>query len=90
MREKFLGRGKGWRYTYTVRGTWPFPTDMLRYDDAEAASSHDQSVIDRLSGENAPEDMSLEELRRSTTVTLFGLHRPTERRWRSFGWRVEA
>lgn len=29
LSEKYLGRGKGWEYTYTVSGSWPFPTDML-------------------------------------------------------------
>jgi hypothetical protein len=39
--------------TYTVRGIWPFPLDMLRHDDAQATSKTDQELIDRLSREHA-------------------------------------
>lgn len=37
--------------TYTVQGRWPFPLDMLRYDQAEPASEDGRALIERLSAE---------------------------------------
>ncbi|RUW56832.1 hypothetical protein [Mesorhizobium sp. M8A.F.Ca.ET.021.01.1.1] len=83
--ERFLGRSKGWEYTYQVRGGWPFPADMLRYDDAVPATAADKDMIARLSQENAE---SAEDIRNGHVVTLKGPRRPTERRWESFLWEV--
>jgi hypothetical protein len=87
MKEEFLGRKEGWRYTYTVTGTWPFPLDMLRYDDAQGATAADRALIERLSQDNAD---SLDDLKRKSRITLVGKSRPTPARWRSFLWTVEG
>lgn len=85
LSEKYLGRGKGWEYTYTVSGSWPFPTDMLRYDSAQALTENDQFLINALS---ASPDEYKGDLRR-VSVQLVGPRPPTYGRWRSFCWRVE-
>lgn len=82
--RKFLGKGK-WDYTYTVKGTWPFPTDMLRYDDAQPITDADKANIEKLSTENAE---SVEDLRLPVEIQLTGPRWPTLERWRSFGWKV--
>lgn len=74
---------------YTVRGIWPFPVDMLRHDDARAASEADQEIITRLSREYAehcddfkPVDVGLvREIAHKWST-------PNFKRWESFGWRV--
>jgi hypothetical protein len=74
------------KYRYTVTGTYPFPTDMLRYDAAHPTD--DKSVM--LIG------MSREryyEIRKETGLfTSFEAHligpMPTNDRWISFGWKV--
>lgn len=33
---------------YSVSGFWPFPVDMLRHEDAKAATAADQAAIDLL------------------------------------------
>ena len=63
------------RYRYTVRGSGTFPTDMLRYDAAYPSRAES---IDGL--RPSPE---------SRTVELSSYKRPTEDRWRSFGWLVD-
>ncbi len=73
------------KFTYTVRGSWPFPTDMLRYDDSKAATPEDQAMIDRLSSENAPD---LESLQNRVSITLIGNFKPNTARWESFLWTV--
>ena len=83
--ERFLGRSKGWEYTYQVLGSWPFPTDMLRYDDAVPATDADKTTIERLSSDNAASD---DDIKLKTLLTLKGSRRPTERRWESFLWEV--
>jgi hypothetical protein len=85
LTEKYLGRGKGWEYRYGVRGTWPFPVDMLRYDQCAGATEDDKAAIARLSSDNAE---GIEDLRRPVQIQLVGSVKPTERRWRSFCWRV--
>jgi hypothetical protein len=76
---------------YKVSGTWPFPFDMLRYDESQASTEEDQLKIDLLDVENP----TLEIIKRRFVVTLktnnpkdLSWH-PTERRWNSFCWRVE-
>ncbi|MGX1786892.1 hypothetical protein ACWIGM_09160 [Bosea sp. NPDC055332] len=73
-------------FAYTVRGHWPFPTDMLRHDGSRAATSDDQAVIDRLSGEFAPDRGAFED----AEVKLIGSWKPNTARWESFGWSVPA
>lgn len=77
-------------HTYAVTGRWPFPIDMLRYDDAQAASEADALLIQRLSGEFAPDR---DAIRTPTTITLttersrFWLGYQSAKRWESFGWK---
>lgn len=75
---------------YTVTGSWPFPLDMLRYDQSRAATDEDQAKIDALSGEYAP---SLETIRVPVSISLIMVGhskhaRPTTARWESFTWHV--
>lgn len=85
LQQRFLGRAIGWEYTYQVRGGWPFPQDMLRYDDARPATASDEALVRRLSSESAE---TVDDIRPHHTVTLVGRRRPTQRRWVSFVWRV--
>lgn len=72
---------------YTVRGKWPFPLDMLRYDQSEAATSKDQKLITSYSEMTLP---SIEMFRKEGIVyiDLVGPNEPNARRWESFGWMV--
>lgn len=83
--EAFLGRDKGWEYTYQVTGTWPFPMDMLRYDEAVPATLADEVLVRLLSQEN-PDDVTL--IKRRSVITLKGKKVPTRGRWKSLLWRV--
>lgn len=69
---------------YTVEGSWPFPLDMLRHDDARAASEADQALIDRYSQEFAPD----REVFQPVKINLVGPQRPNTARWESFTWSV--
>lgn len=69
--------------TYTVRGIWPFPLDMLRHDDASPLSVEDREMIERLSGDHAPDRAAFKKVE----ITLVG-PRPHTARWESFGWSV--
>ncbi|AFU86775.1 hypothetical protein D869_gp139 [Caulobacter phage CcrRogue] len=73
--------------TYTVKGSWPFPTDMLRYDDAKPATVFASETINRLSGDYAP---SRESIRDEVEIRLIRIKRglPAIDRWESFGWKV--
>jgi hypothetical protein len=72
--------------TYTVRGHWPFPIDMLRHDASRAASDADQALIDKLSADHT-EDASYW---CDVDITLKGFCKPNSDRWESFGWSVPA
>ena len=71
-------------YRYAVRGSYQFPTDMLRYDRAFPATETDSAAIhetfERRNGDHP---------RGETVVMLIGLNQPTAGRWDSFGWKVE-
>lgn len=71
-------------YQFTVRGSWPFPLDMLRYDQCRAATPDDQTLIDRLSAENATDKEDF----KPVDINLAGPVKPTIARWESFMWRV--
>jgi hypothetical protein len=72
--------------TYTVRGFWPFPVDMLRHDGSRAASPEDQATIDRLSGEHAPDRAAFQ----NVDIILVGPRKPNTARWESFSWAVPS
>ena len=72
--------------TYTVRGYWPFPTDMLRHDGSRAATETDQALIDRLSGDSAPDRAAFQ----NVDINLVGPWKPNAARWESFGWAIPA
>ena len=69
---------------YTVRGSWPFPLDMLRHDGARAASLDDQAKIDSYSADHAPDNSVFEPIE----INLVGPHKPNTARWESFTWLV--
>lgn len=71
--------------TYTVCGIWPFPLDMLRHDDAHPLSAEDGAMIERLSGDYAPDRAAFKPVQ----ITLVG-RRPNTARWESFGWSVPS
>ena len=66
-------------YRYIVRGTYPFPVDMLRYDQAFPTDSAEAMTP-------SPSGMYDSKGRR---VELAGLKPPTALRWASCGWAVD-
>lgn len=70
--------------TYTVKGKWPFPADMLRKDGLRAATPADQAIIDSLMEEYAPDRSAFEDVE----ITLIGPNKPNTARWESFKWEV--
>ena len=71
-------------YHYTVRGHWPFPTDMLREDDSAPASESDRQKIEDLSGDFAKDKGVFMDV----GITLTGPSMPAVERWNSFDWIV--
>jgi hypothetical protein len=71
---------------YTVRGHWPFPTDMLRHDGSRPATEADRLMIDRLSQDFAPD----RDVFRDVEIKLVGPNKQNTARWESFGWQVPA
>lgn len=71
-------------FHYTVKGHWPFPLDMLRYDQSEPASVSEQAKINFYSTEHAFSKTSFEDVE----INLVGPNRPNTARWESFGWTV--
>ena len=65
-------------YLYEVQGSGVLPVDMLRYDSAWPA---DQESVGRMSTSRG----HAEGPRR---IRLASYHRPTNDRWKSFGWTV--
>lgn len=72
--------------TYTVSGRWPFPLDMLRYDQAEPADEDSKALIDRLSAEHA--DAQTIKAVFEVRLTSEDRYAPHHQRWESFGWEV--
>ena len=64
-------------HTYVVRGTAPFPHDMLRYDQSWPV---DGGELDRICGTFDQGTVTLQY--RGNEATYSGL------RWESFGWRI--
>lgn len=71
-------------FPYTVKGFWPFPLDMLRHDGSRAASDADHAMIDRLSGDHAPDRAAFADVE----INLIAAWKPNTARWESFGWSV--
>lgn len=77
-------------HQFRVVGSWPFPTDMLRRDNARPATAADEAKIARLSGNVAP---AAEADRIDVAIDLIipqglGYARPDCERWESFSWAV--
>lgn len=73
--------------TFEVRGTGPFPIDMLRYDSCIPASEADSNVIAVTHTPGYRRDTEkVVKLRKYTAVR--GVAPATEGRWQSFGWTV--
>jgi hypothetical protein len=76
---------------YKVRGRYPFPIDMLRYDRAYPNTERDSALVGvtdglcRVAGDATSQPVEI-------TLVCRGLapHHPTIGRWRSFGWEVTA
>jgi hypothetical protein len=70
-------------HTYTVRGLYSFPIDMLRYDRSfptdESETGNIATTIPFMSNEVAKEPIE---------IRLTGIAYPNMRRWDSFGWKV--
>lgn len=81
------------RTTYTVTGRWPFPADMLRYDEAQPATPHDAALIERFSNPSESPYLPGSREEREVSITLvserraFFLRSNCAHRWRSYGWR---
>jgi hypothetical protein len=71
-------------HRYTVRGHWPFPTDMLRHDGSEPAEEVSSSLIERLSAEHSTDRSDFVDVE----IHLRGPCKPNTARWESFGWQV--
>lgn len=66
---------------FEVRGHGMFPFDMLRYDRCFPASERDSHTIQENTRVRGPVQ--------TITLTMADpKRRPTEARWRSFGWEV--
>lgn len=72
---------------FTVKGTGPFPIDMLRYDGCWPYSSDDCSAVSNslamMYEEFSPEG------RVARKITLTGYTEPTKERWKTFMWPVQ-
>jgi hypothetical protein len=88
MENKMKNDGQQWSRRYVVRGRWPFPTDMLRYDRSEAYGPLDRAVIDKLSADEKPAGDLFDVQLRVTGSKNFVFGSPTTERWRSFMWSV--
>lgn len=75
---------------YIVEGKWPFPSDMLRRDWANAATYADERLIALLERDFTDDLIDLRILYR-VALTIPAKHArfgPAVDRWKSFGWRV--
>jgi hypothetical protein len=71
---------------FTVEGTYPFPTDMLRYDQCWPAREATDSI--QLAESMMLRRTSEPNRKRRVTLTTNNVNAPTTGRWESFGWRV--
>ena len=63
---------------FAVRGTGPFPFDMLRYDQCWPHREMDSSLMRETDYDEE----------RVVNLCSYGPTGPTHRRWKSFGWTV--
>lgn len=87
-------------YTYTVKGHWPFPLDMLRKDRSQAATPEDQAKIDLLTrslndlAADGYDHAARRSLRRDKIEVNLVIPQatpfetPVVGRWESFSWEV--
>ena len=77
---------------FTVKGAFPFPLDMLRYD---ACYPHSQAAVATISETLDPHLRHQARSERGFTKDTFSVKlvsqlivNPTKDRWESFGWKV--
>lgn len=68
--------------TFAVRGVWPFPHDMLRFDECWPVDDAGAHLIDDMQPSGNPVTITLRTRAPNPQI------RPTARRWESFGWKV--
>lgn len=74
--------------TFVVEGVFPFPIDMLRYDQCFPVTGNDAAEIEAsINRERDAEGKRRKFSVKLTTVSHAGLY-PTTARWESFGWKV--
>lgn len=72
---------KAWEHEFVVRGTGPFPFDMLRFDECWPAGIEDAAAIEALASASVAEV-------RNIILHTHKLTAPTHKRWESFCWTV--
>ncbi len=70
-----------WETDFVVRGSGPFPFDMLRFDECWPVRAEDGNAM-------AVEPGAAPVTIRMRTRAPHPSTRPTDRRWESFGWKV--
>ena len=79
------------RLVYKVKGSWPFPVDLLRFDESAPATSRDQNLINRLSRDRRPHDVSPSDVFEISLVkTGDRFWKPVDARWESRKWHVSV
>jgi hypothetical protein len=73
-----------YRIEYKVRGQTRFPMDMLRYDRCNPLTEADAALIERHVQCAAEPECQIDLVTFSETKA----YKPTQDRWRSFGWTV--
>lgn len=78
--------------TYTVRGRWPFPLDMLRRDFSKPATPADKELINLASKDTPSHDHPLSRVYEINLISTMSDPRfaPNIQRWESFRWKVTA
>jgi hypothetical protein len=75
-----------WVRKFTVRGSWNFPLDMLRYDGCWPSRGEDvQAIYSSITGERGVQEVTLSTVTRTKQDAL---RFPTDDRWSSFNWKV--
>lgn len=73
-----------YRHSIAVTGDYPFPTDMLRFDDCYPQTNNDAAAIERSMrpGQFGQVTLRVEKLTEKLDA------RWTPKRWESFGWSI--